>query len=69
VEKVIVRSPIQRKGKSVPIKDPIEIVDITTTPENPTFKRPNRQLKEAITEIAKLKREELVEKNKLNELM
>jgi hypothetical protein len=42
VEKVSVRAPIQRKGKSVPIKEPIEIVDITTPPENPTFKRLNR---------------------------
>jgi hypothetical protein len=57
VEKVTVRSPIQRKGKSVPIKEPIEIVDITTPLENPTFKRLNRQLKEARNEIAKLKRE------------
>jgi hypothetical protein len=42
VEKVSVRAPIQRKGKSVPIKELIEIVDITTPPENPTFKRLNR---------------------------
>jgi hypothetical protein len=30
VEKMSLKSPIQRKGKSVPIKDPIEVVDITT---------------------------------------
>jgi hypothetical protein len=66
---VSVRAPIQRKGKNVPIKKPIEIVDINTPPENPTFKRLNRQLKEARIEIDKLKREELVEKKKLNKLM
>ena len=63
------RAPIQRKGKSVPIKNPIEIVDIKTPPENPTFKRLNRHLKEARTEISKLKREDLVEKKKLSDIM
>jgi hypothetical protein len=69
MEKVSVRALIQRKGKSVPIKEPIEIVDITTPPENPTLKRPNRHLKEARTEIAKLKREDLVEKKKISDFM
>jgi hypothetical protein len=69
VDKVSVISPIQRKGKHVPIKEHIEIVDITNPPENPTFKRINRYLKEARNEISKLKREELVENKKLSYLM
>lgn len=69
VEKVSVRAPIQRKGKGVPIKEPIELVDITTPLENPTFKRINKKFKEARTEIAKLKREEFLEKKKLSDLM
>jgi len=70
VKENIVEAPIKRKGKGkiVPIKDPIEVVDITTPPENPTFKRLKRQLKEARAKIVKLKREELVEKN-LSDLM
>ena len=64
-----VGAPIQRKGKSVPIKEHIEIVDINTPLENPTFKRMNKQIKEARDEIDKLKREELVEKKKLSDLM
>jgi len=64
-----VGDPIQRKGKTVPIKKHIVIIDIITPPKNPTFKRINRQIKEARTEIDKIKREELVERMKLNGLM
>jgi hypothetical protein len=67
----IVEAPIKRKGKGkiLPIEDNIEVIDITTRPESPTFKRKNRQLKEAGTEIANLKVEGLVERKKLNDLM
>jgi hypothetical protein len=54
----IVEAPIKRKGKGkvVVVEKHIEVIDITTPPKNPTFKRLNRQLKEARNEIANLKR-------------
>jgi hypothetical protein len=45
------------------------VIDITTPLENTTFKRLIRQLREPRDEIAKLKREELVGKKKLRDLM
>ena len=61
----------QRKGKSIVVENPIEIIDITTLKEerNPTFKRLKRQLKEARDKVDELKKEELVSKRKLNGLM
>jgi hypothetical protein len=40
----IVEAPIKRKGKGkiVPIEEHIEVIDITTPPENTTFKRMNQ---------------------------
>jgi hypothetical protein len=48
--------PIKRKGKGKieSIEKHIDFIDITTPPENPTFKRMNKQLKEARKEIASL---------------
>jgi hypothetical protein len=71
VKEDIVEDPIKRKGKVkiVPIEEHIEVIDITTPPENTTFKRLIRQLREAKDEIHKLKREELVERKKLSDLM
>jgi hypothetical protein len=60
-----------RKGKGkveVGEKD-IEVIDITTPLENPTFKRPNIQLKEARKEIPNLKGEGLDERKKFKDLM
>ena len=64
-------APVKKKGKgkNVPIEEHIEVIDITTPPENTTFKTLIRQLREARAEIAKLKREELVKRNKLSDLM
>ena len=64
-------APIKRKGKgkNVLIEEHIEVIDITTPLENPTFKRLNKQIKEARNEIANLKGEGLVERKKLNDLM
>jgi uncharacterized protein (DUF3084 family) len=64
-------APIKRKGKGKveAVEKHIEVIDITTPPENTTFKRLIRQLREARDEIAKLKREELVGKKKLRDLM
>jgi uncharacterized protein (DUF3084 family) len=66
-----VEAPINIKGKSkiVPIEEHIEVIEITTHLENLAFKRMNKHLKEAKTEIANLKREGLVERKKLNDLM
>jgi len=70
VKEYIVEDSIKRKGKGkiVPIEEHIEVINITT-PENPTFKRLKKQLKEARTKIAQLKGEGLFEKNNLNDLM
>jgi hypothetical protein len=67
----IVEAPIKRKGKGKVevVEKHIEVIDITTPPENPTFKRLNRQLKEARKEIANLKGEGLAERKKLKDLM
>ena len=64
-------APIKRKGidKTLPIEEHIEIIDIMTPLENPTFKRMNKQLKEARNEITNLKREGFVERKKLSDLM
>jgi hypothetical protein len=45
------------------------VIEITTHPENTTFKRLIQQLRESRDKIAKLKREELVGKKKLRDLM
>jgi uncharacterized protein (DUF3084 family) len=66
-----VEAPIKRKGKGKveAAEKHIEVIDITTPPENPTLKKQNRQLKEARKEIANLKGEGLVERKKLSDLM
>ena len=67
----MMEAPIKRKdkGKIVPTEEHIEVIDITTPLENTTFKRLIGQLKEARVEITKLKREELIERKKLSDLM
>jgi hypothetical protein len=62
-------APIKRKGKVLVVENHIEVTDITTPPEKPTFKRMNKQLKEARNEISNLKGEGLVERKKLKDLM
>jgi len=49
----------QRKGKSIVVENPVEIIDITTPQEesNPTFKRLKRQIKEARSEVDKMRKE------------
>jgi hypothetical protein len=61
----------QRKGKSIDVENPIEIIDITTPQEeiNHTFKRLKRQLKEERVEFDEMKKGELVAKKKLKGLM
>jgi hypothetical protein len=61
----------QRKGKSIAVENPVEIIDITTPQKesNHTFKRLKRQLKEARVEVDEMKKGELVAKKKLNGLM
>jgi hypothetical protein len=66
-----VRSPAQMKGKSIATEKPIEIID-TTTPQkesNHSFKKFNRQLKEARIEIDEMKKGDLVSKKNINGLM
>jgi hypothetical protein len=61
----------QRKGKSIVVEKPVEIIDITTPQKesNHTFKRLKRQLKEARDEVDEMKKGELVEKKNLKGLM
>ena len=63
-------APIKKKckGKVVAIEMHIEVIEIISPLENRTFKRMNRQVKEARNEIANLKGEGLVERKKWNDL-
>jgi hypothetical protein len=51
------------------MKRPVEVINITTPPNNHTFKRLIRQLREARKEVAHLKAESLSEIIKMKELM
>jgi hypothetical protein len=64
-------SSAQQKDKSQNSKYPIDIIYINTPPHeiNPTFKRLRRQLKEARTEIDKLKKEDLETRIKLKDIL
>jgi hypothetical protein len=59
----------QRKGKSIVVEKPVEIIDITTPKKerNHTFKRLKRQLKETRVEVDEMKKGELVAKKKLKD--
>jgi hypothetical protein len=57
------------KGKGETIEKPVEVINITTPPDNPTFKRLIRQLRDARKEIVHLKGERLTERKKMSELM
>jgi hypothetical protein len=59
MEEAIEEASTQQKDKAQPSKNPIEIIDIKTPPNesNPTFKRPRRQLKDTKAENEKLKKE------------
>jgi chromosome segregation ATPase len=61
----------QQKDKFHISKNPMEVIDINTPPHesNPTFKRLRRQLKDAKTEIDKLKKEDLDSRIKLKEML
>jgi hypothetical protein len=72
VEKeVITEAPVKRKdkGKIETVEKHVEVIDITTPPDNPTFKRLIRQLRDARKEISHLKGEGLAERKKLKDLM
>jgi hypothetical protein len=60
---------IKGKGKDEVVEKNIEFIDITIPWENPTFKRLNRQLKEARNEIYNLKGEGLVDRKKMKDIM
>lgn len=57
------------KGKGETTEKPVEVINITTSPDNPTFKRLIRQLRDARKEVACLKGERLTERRKMSELM
>jgi hypothetical protein len=61
----------QQKDKVQFSKKPMEVIDINTPPHesNPTFKRLRRQLKDAKTEIDKLKKEDLESRIKLKDML
>lgn len=69
--KALTEASVKRndKGKIETVEKHIEVIDITTTPENPTLKRLITQLREARKEIAHLKGEELAKRKKLKDLM
>jgi hypothetical protein len=72
VEKeVITKALVKRKdkGKIETVEKNIEVIDITTPPENPTFKRLIRHLREDRKEIAHLKGEGLTERKNMKDLM
>jgi hypothetical protein len=70
-QEVITEAPVKRKdkGKIETVEKHIEVIDITTPPENPTFKRLIRQLRDARKEVSHLKEEGLAERKKLKDLM
>jgi hypothetical protein len=51
------------------MKKPIEVININTPPNNHTFKRLIRQLREARKEVSHLKEEGLSQRIKMKELM
>jgi hypothetical protein len=57
------------KGKGEATENPVEVINITTPPDNPTFKRLIRQLRDARKEVSHLKGERLTERRKMSELM
>jgi hypothetical protein len=57
------------KGKDKAIEKPDEVINISTPPDNPTFKTLIRQLKDARKEVAHLKGEILTERRKMKELI
>jgi hypothetical protein len=65
------KAPVQKKdkGKGETIEKHVEFINITTPPDNPTFKRLIRQLRDARKEIFHLKGERLTERRKMSELM
>ena len=71
MEEGIIEASAQQKDKSQPSKQPIEIIDIITPPHesNPTFKRLERQLKDARAENYKLKKENLEARIKSKEML
>lgn len=70
-QEVISEAPVKRKdkGKIGVVEKHIEVIDITTPSENPTFKRLIRQLRDARKEVACLKEEGFAERKKLKDLM
>jgi hypothetical protein len=63
------RVSTQRKGKPTTVEVPIEIVDITTPQENPTFKIFKIQLKEARAEVEEMKEKDFVSRKELSEIL
>jgi hypothetical protein len=57
------------KGKGEATENPVEVININTPPDNPTFKRLIRQLRDARKEVSRLKGERLTERRKMKELM
>ena len=59
--------PMQQEEETM--KNPVETVHVTTPPNNHTFKRLIRQLRDARKEVAQLKREAMFDRAKMIELM
>jgi hypothetical protein len=68
---VMAKAFVQKKdkGKGEATEKLVEIINIITTPYNPTFKRLIRQLKDARKDVYHLKEEILTERKKMKELM
>jgi hypothetical protein len=61
--------PKKAKGKGEATENPIEVTNINSPPDNPTFKRFIRQLRDARKEVSHLKEQILTERRKMKELM
>jgi hypothetical protein len=59
----------KEKGKGEAIENHVEVININTPSDNPTFKRLIRQLRDARKEVSRLKGERLTERRRMKELM
>ena len=65
------KASIQKKdkGKGEATENLVEVINIITPPNHPTFKRLIRKLRDARKEVVRLKGERLTERRKMSELM
>jgi len=70
-QQVMTKASDQKKDKfkGEATEKPVEVININTPPDNPTFKRLIRQLRDARKEVSRLKEEILTRRMKMKELM